>query len=51
VVDERLVHLRAAGMLERVAGIVKETMENIYPLRVPLAVDTKWGGSWYDAKE
>ena len=36
---------------EKVAGIVKETMENIYPLAVPLAVDTHWGRSWYDAKE
>ena len=36
--------------VERVAGIVKETMETIYPLAVPLAVDTGWGRSWYDAK-
>jgi DNA polymerase-1 len=35
---------------EKVAAIVKETMENIYPLAVPLAVDTAWGKSWYDAK-
>jgi len=34
-----------------VAGIVKETMERIYPLAVPLAVDAHWGKSWYDAKE
>ena len=34
-----------------VAGIVKETMERIYPLAVPLAVDAHWGRSWYDAKE
>lgn len=34
-----------------VAGIVKETMENIFPLAVPLAVDVHWGKSWYDAKE
>ncbi len=34
-----------------VAGIVKGTMENIYPLAVPLAVDTHWGRSWYEAKE
>jgi len=34
-----------------VAGIVKETMENIFPLAVPLAVDTHWGKSWYEAKE
>jgi DNA polymerase-1 len=36
---------------EDVAGIVKETMENIYPLAVPLAVDTHWGPRWYDAKD
>ncbi|HEX8171879.1 MAG TPA: DNA polymerase I [Thermoanaerobaculia bacterium] len=34
-----------------VAGIVKETMESIYPLAVPLAVDAHWGKSWFDAKE
>jgi DNA polymerase-1 len=34
-----------------VAGIVKDTMERIYPLDVPLAVDAHWGRSWYDAKE
>jgi DNA polymerase-1 len=37
--------------VEKVAGIVKETMENIYPLAVPLAVDTHWGKSWYEAKD
>jgi DNA polymerase-1 len=34
-----------------VAEIVKDTMENIFPLAVPLAVDTRWGRSWYDAKD
>jgi DNA polymerase I len=34
-----------------VAGIVKETMENVFPLAVPLAVDAHYGRSWYDAKE
>ena len=34
-----------------VAKIVKDTMENIYPLAVPLAVDASWGRSWYEAKE
>jgi DNA polymerase I len=37
----------AAGLVE----IVKDTMENIYPLAVPLAVDARWGKSWYDAKD
>ena len=48
--DEIVIEV-AEARAERVAGIVKETMENIYPLRVPLAVDAKWGRSWYDAKE
>ncbi len=34
-----------------VAAIVKETMENVFPLAVPLAVDAHWGRSWFDAKE
>jgi DNA polymerase-1 len=34
-----------------VAGIVKETMETIFPLAVPLAVETHWGKSWYEAKD
>jgi len=33
-----------------VAGIVKETMETIFPLAVPLKVDAHYGRSWYDAK-
>jgi DNA polymerase I len=36
---------------ESVAGIVKESMETIFPLAVPLAVDASWGKSWYEAKE
>jgi DNA polymerase-1 len=36
---------------EDVAGIVKETMENIFPLAVPLQADAHYGRSWYDAKE
>ena len=47
--DEIVIEVPEAKA-EKVAGIVKETMENIYPLAVPLAVDTAWGKSWYDAK-
>ena len=36
--------------VERVVGIVRSTMENIHPLAVPLAVDTRWGKNWYEAK-
>ena len=35
----------------RVAEIVKETMQNIFPLAVPLSVDAHWGKSWYEAKD
>jgi DNA polymerase-1 len=48
--DEIVIEV-AETNVERVAEIVKETMENIYPLAVPLAVGTGWGRSWYEAKE
>jgi DNA polymerase-1 len=48
--DEIVIEVRDERAPE-VAGIVKETMENIFPLAVPLAVDTHWGKSWYEAKE
>ncbi|HEV7922013.1 MAG TPA: DNA polymerase I [Thermoanaerobaculia bacterium] len=48
--DEIVIEVRQPEA-EEVAEIVKETMENIYPLAVPLSVDTHWGKSWYDAKE
>jgi DNA polymerase-1 len=48
--DEIVIEVAEPRAVE-VAGVVKETMENIYPLAVPLAVDTRWGRSWYDAKD
>ncbi|PYQ30632.1 MAG: DNA polymerase I [Acidobacteria bacterium] len=48
--DEIVIEAPESSAAE-VAGIVKETMERIYPLAVPLAVDAHWGRSWYDAKE
>jgi DNA polymerase-1 len=48
--DEIVIEAPEASAAD-VAGIVKETMENIFPLAVPLAVDAHWGKSWYDAKE
>ena len=48
--DEIVIEV-PAEKAEKVAGIVKDTMENIYPLAVPLAVDTRWGRSWYEAKD
>jgi len=48
--DEIVIETPEASAAD-VAGIVKETMENIFPLAVPLAVDAHWGKSWFDAKE
>ncbi len=48
--DEIVIEAPEAGAAD-VAGIVKETMENIFPLAVPLAVDAHWGKTWFDAKE
>jgi DNA polymerase I len=48
--DEIVIEVPEARA-EDVAGIVKETMENIFPLAVPLQVDAHYGRSWYDAKE
>ena len=48
--DEIVIEAPEANATE-VAGIVKETMEKIHPLAVPLAVDARWGRSWYDAKD
>jgi DNA polymerase I len=50
-VHDEIVIETAERRAAEVAGIVKETMENIYPLAVPLAVDTHWGRSWFEAKD
>jgi DNA polymerase I len=48
--DEIVIEVPESSV-DRVAPLVKETMETIHPLAVPLAVDTHWGKSWYEAKE
>jgi DNA polymerase-1 len=50
-VHDEIVIETAEAQAPEMAEIVKETMENIFPLAVPLAVDTRWGRSWYDAKD
>ncbi|HET7433331.1 MAG TPA: DNA polymerase I [Thermoanaerobaculia bacterium] len=50
-VHDEIVIETGEDRAEEVAGIVKETMENIFPLAVPLAVDAHWGKSWFEAKE
>ena len=36
--------------LEELKSIIKDTMENIVKLRVPLKVEISTGKTWYDAK-
>lgn len=36
---------------DRAAEILKEEMQNVYEMKVPLAVDVNRGDSWYDAKD
>ena len=33
-----------------VTGIIREEMENVYKLSVPLRVDINYGKNWYEAK-
>jgi DNA polymerase-1 len=50
-VHDEIVIETPEATVEKVASIVKDTMETIYPLAVPLAVDARWGKSWYEAKD
>lgn len=36
--------------LEEIKSVVKDSMENVLPLSVPLEVDINEGENWYDAK-
>jgi DNA polymerase-1 len=47
--DEIVLEVPEASV-ERVERIVRGTMESVYPLAVPLAVETHGGTSWFEAK-
>ncbi|HLX77914.1 MAG TPA: DNA polymerase, partial [Acidimicrobiales bacterium] len=47
--DEVLVETPTEERVEAEA-IVRDAMENAYPLKVPLEVHLAWGKSWADAK-
>jgi DNA polymerase I len=49
-VHDELVFEVPAAQAEPVAKIVKEEMEGVAQLKVPLVVDVGWGESWYEAK-
>jgi DNA polymerase-1 len=45
-VHDELVLEAPEHEIERVSEVVRDTMENVYALEVPLRVDLKVGGSW-----
>ncbi len=45
-VHDELVLEAPDGEVERASQVVRETMENVYPMKVPLKVDIKIGRSW-----
>jgi len=49
-VHDELVFEAPPDELETVRGLVKSEMEQVYPLAVPLVVDTGIGENWRDAK-
>jgi DNA polymerase I len=49
-VHDELVLEVARGAEDRLADVVRATMESVHPLQVPLAVDVGVGSSWAAAK-
>jgi DNA polymerase I len=49
-VHDELVLEVPEGRAEAVAAMVKQEMEGVAQLQVPLVVDVGWGPSWYEAK-
>ena len=50
-VHDELIFETANDEIEIVSKIVKEEMESVYKMSVPLVVDIAVGKSWYDTKE
>ncbi len=49
-VHDELIIEAPEGDKERVAALLKETMENACEMAVPFTVDVQYGKSWYDTK-
>jgi DNA polymerase-1 len=49
-VHDELVFELPEAQAEPAASLVREEMEGVAALKVPLVVDTGWGRSWYEAK-
>jgi DNA polymerase-1 len=49
-VHDELVFEVPKSEVEKTEALVKERMESVYPLRVPLKVHLGWGANWAEAK-
>jgi DNA polymerase-1 len=49
-VHDELVLEVAEKEIDAVASLVRESMEGVHPLNVPLTIDLGWGPSWLEAK-
>ena len=49
-VHDELILESSAADAQRAAEILREEMQSVYDMKVPLAVDVNTGFSWYDAK-
>ena len=47
--DDELDFSVPAGEVERLAAMVKEVMEGVVELKVPLIADVSWGPTWAEA--
>ena len=49
-VHDELIFNVPESELEEIKELVRDTMENIYKLSVPLKVEINYGKNWYEAK-
>ena len=49
-IHDELIFEAPAEQVGYLAGLLREEMSNVYPLRVPLKVDVKAGPNWADAR-
>ncbi len=49
-VHDELIFDVPKNELEKIKELIKDTMENIYKLKVPLKVEINYGKDWYEAK-
>ncbi|MDE6833733.1 MAG: DNA polymerase I, partial [Ruminococcus sp.] len=50
-VHDELIIEADVSCAEQATDILREEMQNVYEMKVPLAVDVNTGNSWYEAKE